>query len=115
MDQKLLLGKFPFDWLWLILAAFLTSSGSLCLKQSRLDGKGFLSPFFFASMALYAINFLAYTKSLDRLPVSTAYPVFSGLAFVLLAVFSTFFFQESLQLMQWVGIALILVGVFFLA
>jgi multidrug transporter EmrE-like cation transporter len=109
-DQKLLLGKFSFDWVWLILAACLTSSGSLCLKQSRLDGKGFLSPFFFASMALYGINFLAYSKSLDRLPVSMAYPLFSGLAFVLLAVFSHIFFREALHMEQWIGMAFILAG-----
>ncbi len=114
-DQKLLLGKFSFDWVWLILAACLTSSGSICLKQSRLDGKGFLSPFFFASMALYGINFLAFSRALERLPVSLAYPVFSGLAFILLAIFSNIFFRETLHVEQWIGIVFILVGLAFLA
>ena len=114
-DQKLLLGKFSFDWVWLILAACLTSSGSICLKQSRLDGKGFLSPFFFASMVLYGINFLAFSRALDRLPVSLAYPIFSGLGFVLLAIFSNIIFRETLHIEQWIGIAFVIVGLTFLA
>jgi multidrug transporter EmrE-like cation transporter len=51
---------------------------------------------------------------LDKLPVSAAYPVLAGLGFALIAIFGKLIFNERLGLNQWMGMAVILVGIILL-
>ncbi len=104
-------------WSLVILAAVNNSIGSLLLKKSRLvaTDSGFinllLSPWFLAGLLFYATNVVIFAKALDKLPVSTAYPVLAGTGFGLIAIAGSFFFAEKLGVNQWIGMALILAGV----
>jgi multidrug transporter EmrE-like cation transporter len=107
-------------WLLVVAAGFNTCAGNLLLKQSRLTARpGWLamlvSPWFLAGLAFYGLNVVLFAKALDRLPVSSAYPVFAGLGFLLLAVFSRIFFDESLSPAKIAGMALIVAGMACLA
>ena len=101
-------------WSLLFIAALNNSIGSLLLKQSRLTAsdpsllKLITSPWFLAGLCVYGFNVILFTKALEKLPVSQAYPVFAGLGFGLIAVASHYLFGERFVLQQWVGFSLIL-------
>ena len=109
-EQTILAGKLSIYWGYIILASFLTCAGNLCIKQSRLTGDGLVSPYFFLGLLFFSINFIVFSRALDELPISTAYPVFASLGFILIAVFSSLLFQESLSLKQWFGMVIVLIG-----
>lgn len=104
-------------WGLLFIAALNNSIGSLLLKKSRLAASDpsllllLFSPWFLAGLCVYGINVVLFTKALEKLPVSQAYPVFAGLGFGLIALASHYFFGERFTLQQWVGLAFILCGI----
>jgi len=114
-NQTVLVTQLISNWGYVFLAASLTCSGNLCLKQARLQSGGLLSPFFLLALFFYGINVLAFSRALDRLPLSLAYPVFAGVGFILIAFFSHYFFQENLLPSHWIGMFLILIGLIFMA
>lgn len=91
--------------------------GSLLLKQSRLVatdnslGSLLFSPWFLSGLCVYGINVVLFAKSLEKLPVSAAYPVLAGLGFTLIAIAGNLLFSERLGLGQYVGIGVIFVGI----
>lgn len=108
-------------WGLLLIAAFNNSLGSLFLKKSRLVASDpsllslITSPWFLAGLCIYGINVILFTKALEKLPVSQAYPVFAGLGFSLIAVASHYFFGERFIWQQWVGFSLILSGIILMS
>lgn len=109
-----------FAWNLVIAAAINNSIAGLLLKQSRIDAPNnslivlLLSPWLIAALFFYAANVVLFAKSLDKLAVSAAYPVLAGLGFGLIAVFGKVFFDERLGPNQWMGMALVLVGIILL-
>jgi multidrug transporter EmrE-like cation transporter len=70
------------------------------------------SPFIWVGLIFFALNVPLYAFALERFKVSLAYPIMTGCGFgiiVLVAGFSGL--QERLNLVQWVGVLLILIGV----
>ena len=57
------------------------------------------------------INAVLYTKSLHRIPLSIAYPVFSAGSIILISLASLFFFREKLNIKQVLGIFTIMAGI----
>jgi undecaprenyl phosphate-alpha-L-ara4N flippase subunit ArnE len=108
-------------WIFLLLAAVNSAIGNLMLKQSRIkvEGDDFISlllqPWFIGGLTFYGINVILFAKSLDVLKVSVAYPVLAAGGFTLLIITSQFFFGEELTVKQYVGVVVVLVGVFLLA
>ncbi len=104
-------------WGLLFIAAMNNSLGSLLLKKSRLvaSDPGLLtllfSPWFLAGLSVYGINLVLFTKALEKLPLSQAYPVFAGLGFGLITVASQYFFGERFTFHQGVGLGLIFCGI----
>jgi multidrug transporter EmrE-like cation transporter len=104
-------------WFILFIAAFNNCLGSLLLKKSRLVAsdpsllKLITSPWFLAGLGVYGVNVILFTKALEKLPVSQAYPVLAGLGFGLIALASHYFFGERFAFQQWVGLGLILCGI----
>lgn len=111
-QEQLTFSRFFQDWGLIIVASCLTCAGNLCIKQARIQGEGVFSPFFLLGLFLFTLNMLAFSKALEGLPLSAAYPVFSGLGFILVAIASIFIFEESISLRQWVGMGLVLSGLF---
>ena len=105
------------SWLYVFIAGINTCIGNLMLKQSRrvpYDSNIFsliFSPWFIIGGLFFGINMILFTKSLEKLPVSAAYPVLAGLGFCLLAISSNLFFNERLSFSQWFGVAWILTGI----
>ena len=62
-------------------------------------------------LVLFAVNVVAYTQALARLPLSVAYPIMVALTGVIVITGSHLLFKESIGWLQWAGYALILAGV----
>lgn len=109
-----------FAWSLVIAAAINNSIAGLLLKRSRIDPPNdslialLLSPWLIAALFFYGANVVLFAKSLDKLPVSAAYPVLAGLGFGLIAIFGKLIFDERLGLNQWMGMALVLAGIILL-
>ena len=105
------------SWLLVGLAAISTCMGNILLKKSRfvLTDPGFLplmtSPWFVGALICYGIDLILFTKALDRLPLSTAVPVASGIGFISVALLSNAFFGERLTFNQLFAASLITAGI----
>lgn len=60
--------------------------------------------------ALFGINFLFYTRALQTLNISTAYPVVVGMSTIMIIALSYFFLNERLAVVQVCGIGLVIAG-----
>jgi multidrug transporter EmrE-like cation transporter len=105
-------------WLVVIVAACLNTLAGVLLKQSRVGVEGssiwllVYSPWFIAAGLCYLANVFLFAKALDSIPLSLVYPAFAGLGFALIALAGSMLFQERLGTSQWIGVVLILCGVF---
>ena len=115
------LNVFINPWILVLAAGVNTCIGNLLLKQSRRVASDlsllsmFFSPWFIGGIMFFGMNVILFTKALEKLPVSAAYPVLAGLGFGLLAISSSILFDERLNYNQWVGVAMILAGVIVLS
>ena len=62
-------------------------------------------------LVLFAVNVVAYTQALARLPLSVAYPIMVALTGIIVISGSHILFKESIGWLQWAGYALIIAGV----
>lgn len=60
---------------------------------------------------LFALNVIAYTQALSKIPLSVAYPIMVSLTGVIVISGSMMLFKEEISWFQWLGFALILGGV----
>lgn len=68
-----------------------------------------------SGIALYAASFPAYSYILQKLSVSVAYPVFTSISFAAVILMSSLFLKESLTILQFFGLALVVGGIILLA
>jgi multidrug transporter EmrE-like cation transporter len=66
-------------------------------------------------LLLFALNVLAYTQALTRIPLSVAYPLMTSLGFLIVVSASAVFFEETITWVQGIGFALIVAGVVLVA
>ena len=108
-------------WTLVILASINTTLGNLFLKRSRMyiDDYSILglmqSYWFIGGLCFYGINVVVFSKSLELLPVSSAYPVLAGLGFALIIITSHFLYYEKFGMTQLIGICFILIGIVLIA
>jgi small multidrug resistance pump len=62
-------------------------------------------------LALFAINVIAYTQALTKLPLSVAYPIMVAMTGLIVISGSIVLFREAISWWQWLGFALIIGGV----
>lgn len=79
-----------------------------------------LSRMFTSPMLLLGIFFLVgsfpiYALTLQRLPLSFGFPLVQNLAFITLLILSYFFLKEQLTLINYLGIILVIAGLFLAA
>lgn len=67
-----------------------------------------------AGFAAYGFSLLLWLFALKKFPLSTAYPMVS-LGYVVVMAAGAIFFQETVSVQKWVGVALISCGVLFIA
>jgi small multidrug resistance pump len=95
-------------WILLIVAIVLEVAGTTNMKLS--EGFSKLVPSLLV-LFFYALSIIALTFAVNRLEVSVAYAVWSGMGTALVAMVGLWFFQESLTATKVVALGLIVVGV----
>lgn len=73
--------------------------------------KLFFSPIVFVALCLYAATTGLWLYILSRTPMSHAYPI-QALAFPVVLLASMVFFHESITTAKWIGVIIIVCGVF---
>jgi multidrug transporter EmrE-like cation transporter len=115
------------QWILILSAILLNVCGHLFLKTEmnklgaiNLDHllfnftRVFSTPFVLLGLFSYVSSVAMYMVVLSRVDVSYAYPLMMGLGYCLIVLFSWQIFGEPFSSFKWVGIILILVGVFLL-
>ena len=62
-------------------------------------------------LVLYSFGFLAWMSAMSKLGLSYVYP-FTSLNYVLVLVFSWIIFEEPLSPIKWLGVLIIIIGIF---
>lgn len=111
---------------YVLVAAGLSATGNLIIKgavkgMGGLDLGGshlvqslfhlFTNPGIVVGLALYLIGFVLWARVLSMSDISTAYPIFISLAFIIVVVGSRLFFDESLNVLKLLGIVIIALGI----
>ncbi|MEK7122845.1 MAG: hypothetical protein AAB855_03230 [Patescibacteria group bacterium] len=99
--------------------------GNLLIKLSAKDmsttlsietlGKMATNPTLLLGILFLAGSFPVYSLVLQRLPLSFGFPLVQNMAFVTLLVLSYFFLKEQLTFINFLGILLLIVGLFLAA
>ncbi len=95
-------------WILLVVAILLEVVGTTNMKLS--EGFSKLVPSVLV-LFFYALSIVALTFAVNRLDVSVAYAVWSGMGTALVAMIGIWFFQESLTTTKLIALGLIIVGV----
>ncbi len=98
-------------WILLVVAIVLEVAGTTNMKLS--EGFSKLVPSVLV-LFFYALSIIALTFAVNRLDVSVAYAVWSGMGTALVAMIGLWFFQESVTAIKVVALGLIIVGVVML-
>jgi small multidrug resistance pump len=98
-------------WILLVVAIVLEVAGTTNMKLS--EGFSKLVPSVLV-LFFYAVSIIALTFAVNRLDVSLAYAVWSGMGTALVAVIGLWFFQESVTTVKVVALGLIIAGVVML-
>jgi small multidrug resistance pump len=99
---------YAMGWILLVVAIVLEVVGTTNMKLS--EGFSKLVPSMLV-LFFYALSIVALTFAVNRLDVSVAYAVWSGMGTALVAMIGIWFFQESLTTTKLVALGLIIVGV----
>jgi len=95
-------------WFWLMSAICLEVAGTTSMKLS--EGFQRLLPSVFI-LVFYGMSLAALTLALRRIDVSVAYAIWSGLGTALIALVGIAYFKEPANLVKWLSIGLIILGV----
>jgi multidrug transporter EmrE-like cation transporter len=83
---------------------------NLLFKQSSRVHKSSALIMLIGAVLLGAVNALCYSRSLSKIDLSVAYPIFAAASIILICIASSWIFMESVSIRQAVGMALIIVG-----
>lgn len=67
-----------------------------------------------AGASLYVASFPAYSYILQKMNISVAYPIFTSAAFAAVVLISALFLKESLTVLQFFGLVLVVGGIILL-
>ncbi len=79
------------------------------------SGQGLLSLYLLGGIAAYGLSTIFYILVLSKFDLSIAYPVVIGLTVVATTVSGAMLLREKVQPTQWIGIGLMLSGIFAIA
>ena len=74
----------------------------------------FMNPYVFIGFVCFGLSSIFWLVVLSRLPLSLIYPMVS-VAYVLVALVSFLWFKENVSAVRWIGIGVIIVGVFLIS
>ena len=111
---------------YVVVAAGLSATGNLIIKNAaramgglNLGGSHlvqslfhlFTNPGIVVGLGLYLVGFVLWAKVLSMVDISSAYPIFISLAFVIVVIGSRLFLGESLTVLKLLGIVVIALGI----
>ncbi len=115
------------NYLILFVSVLLAVIGQLLMKQGMNQFGSFpitqivqktipmlLNPWVFFGFVSFGVSSIFWLAVLSRLNLSIAYPMVS-LAYVVVAIASVIFFKENVTLARWLGILVIVFGVFLIS
>lgn len=77
--------------------------------------KAAFSPFIIGGLVLYGLSFVIWLRVLSFNDLSRAYPIFASVVFLMTTIGSMKFLNEDVSLMRFVGMAVMLTGIFIVA
>lgn len=77
--------------------------------------KAAFNPFILCGLMLYGLSFVIWLRVLSFNDLSRAYPIFATIVFLMTTLGSIKFLGEDVSLMRFVGIAIMLTGIFIVA
>ena len=95
-------------WFYLAGAILFEVAGTTSMKLSR--GFTELLPSILI-FVFYAISFVSLTFAIKKIDVSVSYAIWSGVGTALIAVIGVYYFKESMTLLKFTSIVLIIIGV----
>ncbi|MBW4645695.1 MAG: multidrug efflux SMR transporter [Goleter apudmare HA4340-LM2] len=96
------------SWLYLIAAIIFEVFGTTCMKLSQ----GFTQTVpAILIFIFYGLSLTFSTLCLQKIAVSVAYSIWSGLGTTLLAIIGIIWFRESITPIKMISISLVIVGV----
>ena len=96
---------------FLATAILLNAGSSVFYKLSSQSNGRIAFLLFLAGISLGGVNAFFYTKSLNRIQLEVAYPVFSAGSIILVTLASILLFSEAFSMRQAFGIVAVLVGI----
>ena len=105
---------------WLILSVILNSVGQILFKAARgaQPDASLLSVFFhletWGGLIVYGLSAACWLWVLSRAQLSLAYPLLA-MSFPIVVGLSAIIFSESISLVRWSGVGMIVIGVSLLA
>jgi drug/metabolite transporter (DMT)-like permease len=115
---------------FLVLADALETFHQFCFKKSALFEKDppltgvydllvffkvvFSSPFFWVGLLSLIFMFIIWSTILSKIDLSVAVPI-ASFSYIFVALVSILFLHETVTLLRWIGIFLILTGVIFVS
>ncbi len=77
--------------------------------------KAAFSPFIIGGLVLYGLSFVIWLRVLSFNDLSRAYPIFASVVFLMTTLGSIKFLNEDVSAMRFVGIIVMLAGIFIVA
>ncbi|MFA6431265.1 MAG: EamA family transporter [Candidatus Margulisiibacteriota bacterium] len=115
------------NYVMAIISILLAVTGQILMKKgmmmvgtfsiSQFAGKlipMFTNPWVFSGFFCFGISSLFWLVVLSRLPLSLVYPMVS-VGYVLVAFLSIIMFKEHVSVVRWIGIFVIVMGVFLIS
>lgn len=115
------------NYLILAISILLAVAGQLLMKKGMLMFGAFpanqllfkiipmfMNPYVFFGFASFGLSSLFWLVVLSRLELSLVYPMVS-VAYVIVALASLIFFKENVTLARWLGILIIMAGVYLIS
>ena len=96
------------SWLFLILAIFFEVAGTLTLKFT--EGMTRLWPTLLM-FAFYLVSLFGLSQAVAKIPVGTAYAVWSAVGTLMVAIVGILWFKEQATVLRCVSMLLIVIGV----
>lgn len=102
-------------WLSLIVGCLFSNAANITLAFAN-QGIGMsidavVSVWFILSLAMYGVAFVLYSRSLSRIPLSVAYPIFVGASLILVSLASFIWLDYPMSLLQLLGMSLVFLGI----
>lgn len=119
----------PSAILLLLISTFAGVAGQLFLKQATVSPNFsfdtahpikaviavITNPYALGWMAMAAVSALLWVKVIQTFDLSLAFPIMMSLTIISILIFSYFFFGEQISTLRWIGVALMVIGIFLAA